>query len=71
MTFNQALSVVNSKGKNFVDENLELLVLIAPKNLDDLVQFLINYDEKTYSYEDCIPYCSDYNYQLYLIKRML
>ena len=65
MTYQEALDAKAKYGKSITKNNSEFLVLIAPKDFNDLVNFLADYKEDTYTDEFCKIYALNNEYQLY------
>lgn len=65
MTYEEALDMKSRYGNSIIENNSEFLILIAPKNFNELIKFLADYKEENYTDEACKNYSTDNEYQLY------
>lgn len=66
MTYQEALDMKSKYGDSIIKNGSEFLVLIAPKNFNDLIKFLSDYKENTYTDSVCKMYSTDNEFQIYV-----
>lgn len=62
MTYQEAKHIKDSKGNFIIENGIKYLILIVPKSVDDMIKFLSNYSEDTYSDKDCLDFSTDGQY---------
>ena len=66
MSYQEALNLKSQYGNSMIENNREFLILIAPKNIDDLLKFLANYKEDSYNAKTCKTYSTNNEFQIYV-----